>query len=263
MHARLRSLALVLLTTSSAVVSAQESAPAHAAPALTAPPRQTDDRVASDPLFPGKGQSTATFLTGLPYAGIAEYAYGFTDRFAVGAWAGLVTPEIIGYGLRLRYLLAQPTPDFRIHVKAPLIYYPKSNGHAPWYLVWPTLSAEWQRRRGQRLWTGFGAVATWGGEFLPGMLAARSAASSTPARKTYGSASTGSYQRPATSPAALADGSKSGRWNTLQIGFSRPLTRKTTFQCEAAVVLSGFSLASSRWVGGWPVILTTGVSHRF
>jgi hypothetical protein len=50
-----------------------------------------------------------------------------------------------------------------VHAKAPIIYYPASPGLKSWFLTWPTVSAEWRRGTGVRLWTGVGMVATNGG----------------------------------------------------------------------------------------------------
>ena len=228
--------------------------------------RTTGNRSSPDFLFPGKNKATVSVLTGFPYAGITEYTYGFTDRFAVGLWAGIITPQISGYGLRLRYVLSRPAPDFRIHVKAPIVYYPKSNGQAPWYLAWPNANAEWRRPNGTRLWTGLGLVGTMGGKYLPGVAAAR-AASSKPKKTSYGTGSAGGSYLHKT-PSALGtgsidDGSKAGLWNTVQIGMSKPLSRHIAFQFESALVMEGATVASSNWVGGWPAIVTTGISYSF
>ena len=183
----------------------------------------------------------ATLLTGIPYVAIAELAYGFTDRFSVGVLGGIV-PHNPGYGLRLRYLLAQPSEDFRVHLKMPVIYYPKAKSLGcpecePWFLAWPAVSAEWRRPSGTRWWVGAGLVAAACADTVFGR--------ENEAMETGG-------------------GIQEGTWNTLQFGFSKPITRRLAFQFEIAPVLKGLKLASRQnWVGGPPVILTTGFSYSF
>lgn len=234
----------------------------------------------SDHLFPRPGASMLTLMTGIPYVGVAEYAYGFTDRFSVGIFAGVITPEIQGYGLRPRYILAQPSRHLRVHVKAPLIYYPASPGLKSWFLAWPTLSAEWHRENGMRLWTGVGVVATNGGISAGGgggYRAPAAALAPAPAKRTgYGSSSYGSTSGTnsygvgshASSNGAsltkIAGTSEGGIWNTFQLGFSKPMTRRVNFQFEAAAVLKGTRLSpSDRWIAGPPVIVTTGLTYSF
>ena len=183
----------------------------------------------------------ATLLTGIPYVAIAELAYGFTDRFSVGVLGGIV-PHNPGGGLRFRYLLAQPSGNFRVHLKMPVIYYPKAKSLGcpecePWFLTWPAVSAEWRRPGGTRWWVGAGVVAAACADTVFGR--------ENEAMETGG-------------------GIQEGTWNTLQFGFSKPVTRKLAFQLEIAPVLEGRKLASRRtWVGGPPLILTTGFSYSY
>ena len=203
--------------------------------------RPAADRSAPDDLIPRQGKSVATLLTGVPYAAIVEYAYGLTDRFSVGVIAGVLENSLPGYGVRLRYIVAQPSRDFRIHFRMPIIFYPQARsfgcpGCEAWFLAWPALNAEWRLDRGVRVWAGAGAVAT-------------------------ACASTVFHTR--NEEMESGEGVHEGAWNTFQLGFSKPLTRRVSFQLEAAAVMQGTKLATKTWVGGPPVILTTGFSYSF
>jgi hypothetical protein len=202
----------------------------------------TDVLPIDDHLIPQKGKAIATFATGIPFAGIAEVTYGFTNRFSVGVIAGLLDNLAPGYGLHFRYILTQPSKDFRIYFKAPVIYYPKARNFGcpdcdPWFLTWPAVNAEWRLTNESRLWTGVGLVA---------------AACAT---TVFGGQEKKEH---------MAKGLHEGEWNTLQFGFSRPIARGISFQIELSTVLKGLKLATSRnWVGRVPVILTTGISRAF
>src|SRR5579872_1370586 len=110
-----------------------------------------------DALFPGAGKTTATFWTGIPYISIAEYAYSVSNGFSVGVIGGF-TPTTKAIGIRLRGIVAQPSNDFRLYIKSPILFYPGSeDSHGePWLLAWPTLNAEWRLDDGMRVWGGMG-----------------------------------------------------------------------------------------------------------
>ncbi|HUR58965.1 MAG TPA: hypothetical protein VM029_14725 [Opitutaceae bacterium] len=253
------------------VVPFTASHPAFSAdlPDLEAAALRPSSSTRADHLFPRQGHGMITALTGIPYVGVVEYAHGFTDRFAVGFFAGTITPEIKGYGIRPRYIVAQPARDFRVHAKAPTIYYPASPGLKSWFLAWPSVTAEWRRESGMRLWTGVGLVATNGGLTNAG---AGYGATGTPAIRSYGSGyssgtgghGAGTYSSAGRTGVAKPASSEGGVWNTFQLGFSRPFTRGLTFQFEAAAVMKGAKLSpADRWVAGPPVILTTGLAYAF
>ncbi len=202
----------------------------------------TDNLVQGDYLCPPKGKIIATTVTGIPFVGLGEVAYGITNRLSVGVLAGELGNFTPGYGLRFRYVLAQPSRDFRVYFKVPVIYYPKARTFGcpdcdPWFLTWPTVNAEWHLANGTRVWTGVGVVAAACATTVLG----------------------GDEEEE-----EMAEGLHEGVWNTIQLGISRPLTRRISFQFEAAVVLKGLKLAASHnWLGGPPVILTTGFSYAF
>ena len=93
-------------------------------------------KVYDDHLFPRKGTSQLMIATGVPYLGIAEVAYGFSNRFAAGAIVGR-TPNVTGYGIRFRAILYQPNLNFRVYFRSPIFYYAKSKhfGDEPWVLT--------------------------------------------------------------------------------------------------------------------------------
>ena len=81
----------------------------------------------SDHLFAEKGRSAVTIATGIPYVGIAEYAYGFSDRFTMGVLVG-TTPRVPGFGVRFRNILHSNGDNKRIYLRTPLLYYPQTKG---------------------------------------------------------------------------------------------------------------------------------------
>jgi hypothetical protein len=50
--------------------------------------QKVSTRYFHDYLLPGKGKSMVSLFTGLPYAAVGEYAYGFSDRFSAGVFFG-------------------------------------------------------------------------------------------------------------------------------------------------------------------------------
>src|SRR5579872_175069 len=75
-----------------------------------------------DALFPGEGKASLTFWSGIPYIGIAEYAYGVSDKFSVGVIGGY-TPTTKAIGIRLRAIVAGESDNFRLYIKTPILFY--------------------------------------------------------------------------------------------------------------------------------------------
>jgi hypothetical protein len=184
---------------------------------------------AYDHVINERGQGRVTLATGIPYVGIVEYAYGISDRVTMGAFAG-GTPNVGGIGIRTRLVVHEPRDDFRIYFCTPLAFYPKTKGLGgdPWWLIRPNLNFEWMLESGFRYKVGGGLVA---------------AASH---HSIFGDASRAHFQPDV--------------WNTLHAGISFPIGARATFQIENSVVLDGFRIADSGWVGGPPVILVIGPS---
>ena len=187
-----------------------------------------------DHLFSKGGKSMVTLATGIPYIGIAEYSYGFSDKFSAGVIVG-TTPVVPGYGVRFRGVIYQPSETFRVYARVPAFYYPstKELGGEPWLLTWPVLNAEWKLKSGVRLSVGTGIVVA---ACLHSLL---------------GHSDEG-------------EGFMGGVWNTFQTGIAVPLSRKIMFQAEVSAVFSGLKIAKKNdWVGGPPFILVTGISYHF
>ncbi len=191
-----------------------------------------------DHLFPSGGGSMVTVTTGIPYVGIAEYAYGFSDGFSLGIVAG-ITPKVGAYGFRVRAILARPSENSRIYFRMPAFYYPRTQdlGGDPWVLAWPVVSIEWKLDSGTRISAGGGVVvASCFDSFV----------------KTLGLSSKEMEED---------EGFMGGAWNTLHAGVAFPVSETIMFQSEATVVMSGIKVAGKDWVGGPPVIVVVGFSY--
>src|SRR2546425_12235612 len=108
MNSRILSLAGAMLCAAAGALTAQQYSHAY-------------DHVLND-----RGASRLTFATGIPYLAIGEYAYGISNRLTVGFMAG-VTPSVEGYGIRVRTVLYQPDPGFRIYFCTPVFFYPNAS----------------------------------------------------------------------------------------------------------------------------------------
>jgi hypothetical protein len=201
-----------------------------------------------DPLFPKEGGSSVSIWTGFPYAAIGEYAYAFNDRLTVGLIGG-VTFTTKAIGLRPRILLAEPSDNLRVYVKAVALYYPPSDDshYEPWLLAWPSANAEWTFGSDTRLWLGAGLVAAGCAHNVLGI---------EDEAMDHG-----------------GQGFRGGLWNDLQIGFSHSFGEKITIQSEVAVIMKGYHLANDPslglkhtdlyWDNLTPLILSVGASYAF
>lgn len=196
-----------------------------------------------DALFVPRGKTMLTLSTGIPFVGLSEYAYGFSDRFSLGVMIGQ-TPKVRGYGVRLRHILYERESHVRIAAEMPFLYYPKTSFGEPWVLMWPKLNAQWHIHDRLRLIAGLGVVYTECAEML--LTLGRQAE---PIPHTDGHAHVGPRE-------FMGD-----LWQTIQVGLSVPVSRHVAVQVETATVLDGLKLADSRWVGGPPVILTMSVAY--
>ncbi len=155
-----------------------------------------------DHLFTTEGHSMVTCTTGIPYVGIAEYAYGISNKTTIGFMYGQ-TPAVEGYGIRIRTIISQPAENLRIYFRSPIFYYPQTHdlGGEPWFLAWPAFNIEFTRNCGRRIWAGFGAV---------GACCAHSLG------KTLGLEKDDNEM--------MGTGFKGGIWNTIQTGAMQPIT---------------------------------------
>lgn len=197
-----------------------------------------------DYLILHKGKSMIILNSGIPYVAMGEYSFGISNRVSVGVLYGY-TPIVLGYGLRIKAILAKPDEDLRIFLKVPMIYYPhaKNLGGDPWVLAWPTLSIEKKLHDGARLWTGIGVLGASCVDILLGE------------KRESVDVLGGSEQGNANKKMMSAI------WNTIQVGYSKPISPRLSWTVEAAPVLHGLKLAGDEWIAGPPVILTVGVSY--
>ena len=194
-----------------------------------------------DHLFPSQGSAQLMIATGVPYLGIAEVAYGFSDRFAAGVIIGR-TPNVTGYGIRLRAILYQPNLNFRVYFQSPIFYYAKTKhfGDEPWMLTRPAIVTEWKLKSKGSFSVGAGFVEA---HCIESLLKSKS-------------------QR-------LDDETKhkmefkGGIWNTLQMGFAWPIKNRLMVQTEMSLVMNGLRIAGDDYVGGTPLILVLGITRNF
>ena len=205
----------------------------------------------NDHLFPSKGGAMVTVSTGIPYLGIGELAYGFSDRFSVGLLAG-ATPSVEGYGVRVRGILYQRSERFRLYFRAPMFYYPQTHdlGGEPWVLAWPVISAEWKMNSGTRVSLGGGAVVASCFHSLLRHLGLQKKAGTGDMEST----SAGDDDH---------EGFMGGVWNTVHAGVAFPVSHRIMIQTEVSLVMNGIKVAGRDWVGGPPVIAVIGLSYSF
>jgi hypothetical protein len=192
----------------------------------------------ADPLFPSSGHFSAAFASGVPFVGAGELAYGFGDRFAMGAMVGL-TPNMgniqgtAGVGLRPRVVVFR-SGAWQSTIVAPVLYYPRVPGFGgeldPWMLAQPTLTLE--RSFGSdgdgNVHVGVGALAS---TCLDTVL-------------TLGK----------------EKDMMTGVWNTATVGGAIRVSPKTMLFAEGGVVLRGYKPAND-WMGG-PAIAFVGVQRE-
>ena len=197
-------------------------------------------KVYDDHLFPNQGTSQLMIATGVPYLGIAEVAYGFSDRFAAGVIIGR-TPNVTGFGIRLRAILYQPNLDFRVYFRSPIFYYAKTKhfGDEPWMLTWPVIATEWKLKSKGRFSVGAGFVEA---HCIESLLE----------RKNHHGDETLNEME-----------FEGGFWNTLHMGFAWPVKNLFMVQTEMSLVMSGLRIAGDDYVGGTPLILVLGITRNF
>lgn len=246
----------------------------------TSAQQASSDTTLNDHLFAAKGHSIVTVATGIPYVGIAEYAYGVSDRFTIGVIAGS-TPIIPGYGIRVRNVLYTNHSNRRIYMRTPILYYPETKGLGgePWILTWPAVNYEIKAKSGIRWSFGFGVVAAACVNDLLDMfgLGAHLHENATPgadesAQVHFHNLQFDHHQSHMNENNDPADNDSSdhhdegfmgGFWNTVQGGFATSIGSRWMFHAEAGLAMNGVALATDDWVGGPPVILTLGFSYSF
>jgi hypothetical protein len=174
-----------------------------------------------------KGESRITLVTGIPFVGVAEYAYGVTDRFTVGVLGGM-TPAVEGYGFRMRGVVYQKTNRYRVYFCTPVIYYPRLSGGDPWWLARPNINFEWVNKNNVRYKFG-------GSLFLA----------------TSNNSLFGDAEKATLDPDI---------WSSIHAGMSLPLSGNFSFQTEVSYVSKGVKPIKD-FVGAPPVVLVLGFSY--
>jgi hypothetical protein len=217
-------------------------------PALAGETASLEERIEApqpapnDPLFNPAGHLSGTFSTGIPYLAIGEIAYGFTDRFTLGAVGG-ITPDSPGAGLRLRAVLFQRRAD-RVLLSSLFLYYPasKASSDEPWVLAWPTVLYEHRFGGGASLHAGVGVVGATCTGVIGSLLA-------------YGNFG---HDRD--------DGDKGGFmgdvWLGGTIGGAVAVARATSLFSDVSVMSQGLAF-DRHWLGTLPVVVTFGVEQTF
>ena len=182
-----------------------------------------------DPLF-GDGASVS-LTTGVPFIGMGEVAWGFGDRFTLGALIGL-TPNVLGVGARPRVVVVQSSSGRdRLQVVMPILYYPQTSDGSPWMLTRPMVGWSHGWDSGVRFGVGVGIIA---------------ATSVGKEAHTYAGTNVAS--------------SGVAWWNTVGVDCTVPVGRDVSLFGEATLVMKGARLAGPDWVGGPPFTLSLGVS---
>ena len=193
-----------------------------------------------DYLMPGKGKSMLELYSGIPFIAIGQYSYGFSDRFSAGIIYGY-TPDVLGYGFRIKAIIAQPSESVRINLKAPFIYYPRMSKEVaePWIAVWPTLNVEKKFKNEARLWVGVGIIGAACVDYF------------IKEKESY-------YPEPDT----WDDEAEADILNTIQIGYSQPLSNRMSFVIEAAPLMQGFKFKTPHGlINNIPVFATVGLTY--
>jgi len=230
--------------------------------ASAAPPEDSEAPAAAQPsngdLFPAAGHATAAIATGVPFLGVAEIGYGFTNGFALGAIGGVAlayvpgqpTPSVPTAGIRPRLRIATSQHTSLVLI-APALYYPSArtgttgDGDSSWLVARPEIFFDGAVGDRWHVAGGTGFIAAVSTEAL-GQLAGGRTVVMPP------------YNTSAGAPATK--GFAGGIWNTLSTRESYMLSERTHLFAEGTVVLMGVGLAQ---VGGPPVVVTVGAQHTF
>ena len=200
-----------------------------------------------DYLMPEKGKSMLEFYTGLPYIAIGQYSYGFSEKFSAGIIYGY-TPHVRGYGVRVKAIIAQPSESMRIYFKSPFIYYPKMSPDVvdPWVLAYPSVNIEWKFKNGGRFWTGAGVIGVACLDYLIG------------SEEEEENTEVG----PRSDPGVMEKEPMAEIMNTIQFGYSKPLSKRSSFVIEVAPLMEGFKFVTPHgMIHDLPAAVTLGFTY--
>jgi hypothetical protein len=241
--ARLAVAAAILLLSGSASAASPEENEAPAAPS-------------NGDLFPTAGHATAAAATGVPFLGIAEIGYGFTNGFAMGAIGGVAlayvpnrpTPSVPTAGIRPRLRIATSQRTSLVLI-APMLYYPSARtgttneGDTSWLVARPEVYFDGAVGERWHVAGGTGFIAAVSTEALGQLAAGRTV-----------------VMPPYNASTQSTKGFAGGIWNTLSSRGSYLLSERTHLFAEATLVLMGVVPAE---VGGPPIVVTLGAQHTF
>jgi len=231
-------------------------------PAPAGRPSTLEENMPSQPdyMFPARGQSMVMVATGVPYLGVTELSYGFTERFSASLLLGQ-TPLDTGIGFGVRGIVSNDSNGDRTVFRMPFFYYPPDSEpeEEPWILAWPSVLIESLSPGGRTLSVGLGLV----GAACVDALTERLGGSHEHTETILGGGGLSSPLPGADEHTGetRTDDFMGGIWYTITVGMSAPIASDYFFRAEITSVMAGGRLAGSDWIGGPPVILTIGISH--
>lgn len=180
-----------------------------------------------DQLFPAKGGSNIFIGTGIPFAGIGEYAYGINDKFSAGVFYVKSWESIeYGVGTRLRTVLYTSHSNLRLIAELPVIYYPETSVAEAWALMKPDVMVEKKYNCGVILSAGAGLTAAMCMDAL------------------FGHEKENELTAETNHSVFLPDGSvMGGVWYTINMGITFPVAKRVTFQLRYDYVVNSIEVA--------------------
>lgn len=184
-----------------------------------------------DHVINSRGESRVSLLTGIPFVGTAEYAYGVSDRLTFGVLGGF-TPFEEAIGVRVRTVVFQKRESYRVYYCTPVVFYPQTNmpDAEPWWLIRPNINFEWLTNSGLRY--------KFGGSLI-GVASHR---------RIFGKPSNEKL-----SPEL---------WSAVHAGLSMPVGSQFSFQAEFSYITKGIRTIDT-FFGGPPVLAIIGISYTF
>ena len=184
-----------------------------------------------DHVINSQGESRVSLLTGIPFVGTAEYAYGVSDRLTFGILGGF-TPFEEAVGIRVRTVVYQKKESYRVYYCTPVVFYPQTNmpDAEPWWLIRPNINFEWLANTGLRY--------KFGGSLI----------------------GVASHRRIFGKP--LNEKLTPELWSAVHAGVSMPVASQLSFQAEFSYITKGLRTVDT-FFGGPPVLAILGFSYTF
>lgn len=204
---------------------------------------------APDHVLASAGEHRVGLTTGIPFVAMAEYSFGVTDGFSVGAMVG-TTPFVKAYGVRLRGLLYENDQrTFRVMMRGPVLFYPSKGNSMPWWLAFPQAMAEWRLPTDVRLSVQAGALGTICAVHLQNTVfgAQPAVVEDSPEGRDHEHEPTATTSVP------------TKVWGAIGFGSAVPVADRLTITTDVNVIMDGLNFAGDDWVGGPPVVMSFGV----